>query len=141
MSRKVDGLAIDLVYPGGRLVRAATRGDGRVGEDVTANVKTVRVIPHRLSGDDVPKTLEVRGEVFFAVADFTALNESLVLGGKSAVCQSSQRSSRFAATEGPEDHRLPQSRLHLPRHWGARRLHCRSALLTRTRLWIAGACQ
>jgi DNA ligase (NAD+) len=80
---KVDGLAIDLVYQGGRLERAATRGDGRVGEDVTANVKTIKVIPHRLSGSDVPETLEVRGEVFFAVADFTALNESLVLDGKS----------------------------------------------------------
>jgi DNA ligase (NAD+) len=79
---KVDGLAIDLVYQGGRLVRAATRGDGRVGEDVTANVKTIKVIPHRLSGSDVPETLEVRGEVYFAVADFAALNESLVLGGK-----------------------------------------------------------
>src|SRR4029450_7492713 len=79
---KVDGLAIDLVYEGGRLVRAATRGDGRVGEDVTANVKTNKVIPHRLSGKDVPKTIEVRGEVFFAVADFSALNESLVMDGK-----------------------------------------------------------
>ena len=79
---KVDGLAIDLVYQNGRLLRAATRGDGRVGEDVTANVKTIKVIPHRLSGSDIPETLEVRGEVFFAVADFTALNESLVLDGK-----------------------------------------------------------
>jgi DNA ligase (NAD+) len=79
---KVDGLAIDLVYQGGRLVRAATRGDGRVGEDVTANVKTIKVIPHRLSGPDVPETLEVRGEVYFAVTDFAALNESLVLSGK-----------------------------------------------------------
>jgi DNA ligase (NAD+) len=79
---KVDGLAIDLVYQRGRLVRAATRGDGRVGEDVTANVRTIKVIPHRLSGADVPETLEVRGEVYFAVSDFAALNESLVLGGK-----------------------------------------------------------
>jgi DNA ligase (NAD+) len=79
---KVDGLAIDLVYEQGRLTRAATRGDGRVGEDVTANVKTIKVIPHRLSGSDSPETLEVRGEVFFAVADFAALNESLVLAGK-----------------------------------------------------------
>jgi DNA ligase (NAD+) len=79
---KVDGLAIDLVYQGGRLIRAATRGDGRVGEDVTANVKTIKVIPHRLSGTDVPETLEVRGEVYFAVTDFAALNESLVLSGK-----------------------------------------------------------
>ncbi len=79
---KVDGLAIDLVYEAGRLVRAATRGDGRIGEDVTANVRTIKVIPDRLSGSDVPDTLEVRGEVYFAVADFTALNESLVLSGK-----------------------------------------------------------
>jgi DNA ligase (NAD+) len=79
---KVDGLAIDLVYQGGRLIRAATRGDGRVGEDVTSNVKTIKVIPHRLSGPDVPETLEVRGEVYFAVTDFAALNESLVLSGK-----------------------------------------------------------
>lgn len=79
---KVDGLAIDLVYQAGRLVRAATRGDGRTGEDVTANVKTINVIPHRLSGSDVPETLEVRGEVYFAVSDFAALNESLVLAGK-----------------------------------------------------------
>jgi DNA ligase (NAD+) len=79
---KVDGLAIDLVYQEGRLVRAATRGDGRMGEDVTSNVKTIKVIPHRLSGVDIPETLEVRGEVYFAVADFAALNESLVLSGK-----------------------------------------------------------
>src|SRR5688500_9856016 len=63
-------------------MRAETRGDGRMGEDVTANVKTIKVIPHRLVGDDVPEMLEVRGEVFFALADFTALNESLVLAGK-----------------------------------------------------------
>ena len=79
---KVDGLAIDLIYQEGRLVRAATRGDGRMGEDVTSNVKTIKVIPHRLSGVDIPETLEVRGEVYFAVADFAALNESLVLAGK-----------------------------------------------------------
>ena len=79
---KVDGLAIDLVYERGRLVRAATRGDGRVGEDVTANVRTIRVIPDRLSGDDTPEVLEVRGEVFFAVVDFAALNESLVADGR-----------------------------------------------------------
>ena len=79
---KVDGLALDLVYEAGRLVRAATRGDGRVGEDVTANVRTIKAIPHRLTGDDVPRVLEVRGEVYFAVREFTALNESLVAEGK-----------------------------------------------------------
>src|SRR5215218_2698623 len=79
---KVDGLALDLVYERGRLVRAATRGDGRVGEDVTTNVRTIKIIPDRLGGDDAPSVLEVRGEVFFAVEDFTALNESLVAEGK-----------------------------------------------------------
>ncbi|HZA71685.1 MAG TPA: NAD-dependent DNA ligase LigA [Propionibacteriaceae bacterium] len=79
---KVDGLALDLVYEQGRLVRAATRGDGRVGEDVTANVRTISVVPERLRGDDVPRVLEVRGEVFFAVTEFAALNEALVADGK-----------------------------------------------------------
>ncbi len=79
---KVDGLALDLVYQDGRLTRAATRGDGRVGEDVTANVRTIKVIPQRLAGTAVPALLEVRGEVFFAVREFTALNESLVAEGK-----------------------------------------------------------
>ncbi|MCW2810869.1 MAG: ligA [Friedmanniella sp.] len=79
---KVDGLALDLIYESGRLVRAATRGDGRVGEDVTANVRTIEVIPQRLSGPAVPALLEVRGEVFFAVADFSRLNETLVADGR-----------------------------------------------------------
>ena len=79
---KVDGLALDLVYEGGRLFRAATRGDGRVGEDVTTNVRTIKTIPDRLDGEDAPSVLEVRGEVFFAVEDFMALNESLVAEGK-----------------------------------------------------------
>jgi DNA ligase (NAD+) len=79
---KVDGLAINLTYEHGRLVRAATRGDGRTGEDVTPNVRTIREVPERLAGDDVPEFLEVRGEVYFPVAGFTALNESLVEAGK-----------------------------------------------------------
>ena len=79
---KIDGLALDLVYRGGRLVSAATRGDGRVGEDVTANVRTIATIPQRLRGEDVPAFLEVRGEVFMAREDFAALNEGLVAAGK-----------------------------------------------------------
>ena len=78
---KIDGLAVDLVYLNGRLSVAATRGDGRVGEDVTPNVSTIRTIPHRLTGD-VPEVLEVRGEVFFPVAGFEELNASLVEAGK-----------------------------------------------------------
>ncbi len=75
---KVDGLALDLVYEHGRLVRAATRGDGTVGEDVTDNVRTIGVIPRTLISDTPPELLEVRGEVYFAVEDFAALNAALV---------------------------------------------------------------
>ncbi len=79
---KIDGLAIALVYENGRLVRAATRGDGRTGEDVTANVKTLDNVPSTLTGDRIPELIEVRGEVYFPVEGFRELNESLVAAGK-----------------------------------------------------------
>ncbi|MFB9337144.1 NAD-dependent DNA ligase LigA [Actinoplanes octamycinicus] len=79
---KVDGLAINLTYEKGRLVRAATRGDGRTGDDVTPNVRTIREIPERLAGDDVPDLLEVRGEIYFPGEAFADLNASLVEQGK-----------------------------------------------------------
>jgi DNA ligase (NAD+) len=82
---KVDGLAINLTYDGGRLVRGATRGDGRSGEDVTPNVRTIDGIPHRLTGTDefpVPQFVEVRGEVYFPVEAFEKLNAGLVETGK-----------------------------------------------------------
>jgi len=82
---KIDGVALGLVYRDGRLERAATRGDGRTGEDVTLNARTIADIPERLTGSDehpVPAVLEVRGEVFFRIADFEALNASLVEDGK-----------------------------------------------------------
>ena len=81
---KIDGLAIDLVYERGRLARAATRGDGRTGEDVTLNVRTIESVPDRLSGPGVPDVLEVRGEVFLPAAAFERLNESLQEAGKPA---------------------------------------------------------
>ena len=81
---KIDGLAIDLVYERGRLARAATRGDGRTGEDVTLNVRTIESVPDRLTGDGVPEVLEVRGEVFLPEAAFERLNESLQEAGKPA---------------------------------------------------------
>jgi len=79
---KIDGLAIALVYENGRLVRAATRGDGRTGEDVTANVKTLDDVPSTLTGEHIPELIEVRGEVFLPVEGFRQLNESLVAAGK-----------------------------------------------------------
>jgi DNA ligase (NAD+) len=81
---KIDGLAIDLVYRDGALVRAATRGDGRTGEDVTPNIRTISSIPTRLAGSGYPATLEVRGEVFMPVEAFGKLNESLLDAGKAA---------------------------------------------------------
>ncbi|WP_127497491.1 NAD-dependent DNA ligase LigA [Actinoplanes solisilvae] len=79
---KVDGLAINLTYENGRLVRGATRGDGRTGEDVTPNVRTISEIPERLHGDDLPELVEVRGEIYFPVSAFADLNASLVEQGK-----------------------------------------------------------
>jgi DNA ligase (NAD+) len=84
---KIDGLAVNLIYENGRLVRGLTRGDGRTGEDVTLNLRTVRDIPDRLSPSaayPMPELLEVRGEVFFRLADFAELNATLVEAGKAA---------------------------------------------------------
>ncbi|HEY6296850.1 MAG TPA: NAD-dependent DNA ligase LigA, partial [Streptosporangiaceae bacterium] len=81
---KIDGLAIDLVYRDGALIRAATRGDGRTGEDVTPNIRTISSIPARLAGSGYPAVLEVRGEVFMPVEAFGKLNESLLDAGKAA---------------------------------------------------------
>ena len=81
---KIDGLAINLVYRDGALVKAATRGDGRTGEDVTPNIRTISSIPARLSGTGHPAVLEVRGEVFMPVEAFAKLNESLLDAGKAA---------------------------------------------------------
>jgi DNA ligase (NAD+) len=79
---KIDGLAVDLVYENGLLVRAATRGDGTTGEDVTANVRTIATAPVKLAGSGWPATLEVRGEVFLPVAAFHELNERQAQAGK-----------------------------------------------------------
>ncbi|MEU7797792.1 NAD-dependent DNA ligase LigA [Micromonospora arborensis] len=83
---KVDGLAINLTYERGRLVRAATRGDGRTGEDVTANVRSIRDVPSQLTPSaefpDIPELLEVRGEIYFPIAGFADLNAGLVEQGR-----------------------------------------------------------
>ncbi|SHG05345.1 DNA ligase (NAD+) [Streptoalloteichus hindustanus] len=82
---KIDGIAINLRYENGRLTRAATRGDGRTGEDVTLNIRTLGDVPERLTGTaeyPVPEVVEVRGEVFFVVSEFAELNAKLVADGK-----------------------------------------------------------
>ena len=80
---KVDGLAINLKYEDGELVSALTRGNGVTGEDVTLNVKTIKGLPHTLKGKKIPTLIEVRGEVFFPLAAFAELNDSLEEAGKS----------------------------------------------------------
>ncbi|MFI5427972.1 NAD-dependent DNA ligase LigA [Aeromicrobium sp. UC242_57] len=82
---KVDGLAISLTYEDGRLTRGVTRGDGRVGEDVTENVRTIKAIPHRLTATDdypVPAYVEIRGEVFFPTKEFEEFNTAWAESGK-----------------------------------------------------------
>jgi DNA ligase (NAD+) len=82
---KIDGLAVNLLYEDGRLTRALTRGDGRTGEDITLNMRTLAEVPEQLSGTDefpVPALVEVRGEVYFRLEDFDRLNASLVEAGK-----------------------------------------------------------
>ncbi|WP_051476792.1 NAD-dependent DNA ligase LigA [Arthrobacter sp. Br18] len=79
---KIDGLAVNLLYRDGELVRAATRGDGVTGEDITHNVLTIASIPRRLTGKGIPHEVEVRGEVFIPSEEFTQLNERMVAAGK-----------------------------------------------------------
>lgn len=82
---KIDGVALNLVYEKGRLVRGATRGDGRTGEDVTLNARTIEDIPGELTPSDefpIPDLLEVRGEVYFRLTDFETLNAAIVAEGK-----------------------------------------------------------
>ncbi|MHA7209870.1 NAD-dependent DNA ligase LigA [Arthrobacter sp. MDT1-65] len=79
---KIDGLAVNLLYRDGELVRAATRGDGVTGEDITHNVLTIASIPQHLAGSDHPEEVEIRGEVFFPTREFSQLNERMVAAGK-----------------------------------------------------------
>jgi DNA ligase (NAD+) len=79
---KLDGLAVSLLYQDGRLVRAATRGDGETGEDITQNIRTLNSVPLRLVGEDVPETLEVRGEVYISHAGFEELKQQAEANGQ-----------------------------------------------------------
>jgi DNA ligase (NAD+) len=82
---KIDGLAISLVYENGVFVRGATRGDGLIGEDVTANLRTIKALPKRLAGDSPPALIEVRGEVYLPLAAFEKLNEERLEAGESVL--------------------------------------------------------
>ena len=87
---KIDGLSIALQYRDGRLVRAATRGDGTTGEDVTANVRTIKDIPHTLKGG--PKgTIEIRGEIYLPRKEFERTNNGARRGGRAALREPAQR--------------------------------------------------
>ena len=79
---KIDGLAINLRYENGVLTKALTRGNGTTGEDVTLNVKTIKNLPHELKGKNIPRLIEIRGEVYFPIAAFNELNSSLEESGK-----------------------------------------------------------
>jgi DNA ligase (NAD+) len=117
---KVDGLAINLTYDKGRLVTAATRGDGRTGEDVTGNVRTIKEVPERLSGPDVPEFVEVRGEIYFPLAGFADLNAALVEAGEAPFANPRNAASGSLRQKDP---RITASRpLHLVVHGiGARK--------------------
>ena len=79
---KYDGLSVELVYEAGVFVRGSTRGNGRIGEDITANLRTIRSLPLRLTGEGVPERLAVRGEAVFPIADFDRMNRALAADGK-----------------------------------------------------------
>ena len=107
---KIDGLAVALTYVDGRFHHGATRGDGFVGEDISANLRTVRNLPLRLStpgSRPIPPTIEVRGEIYMHSADFAALNERTEAAGGRLVHESPELLGRLIAPARPPDHRHP----------------------------------
>ena len=99
---KIDGLSIDLVYENGKLTRAATRGDGRVGEDITANARVIPDIPLELTGD-FPPLVEVRGEVFIRPEDFPELNEQRIAEGGKPFANPRNTAAGGLRQKNPED--------------------------------------
>ncbi|MFI9270308.1 NAD-dependent DNA ligase LigA [Kitasatospora sp. NPDC052896] len=124
---KVDGLAVNLTYEHGRLVLAATRGTGRVGEDITTNIRTIKEIPHQLKGDDIPALVEIRGEVYLPTEAFEELNASLAAENERRRAENERR-----AGEG----KRPQALLKLfanPRNAAAGSLRQKDPLVTASR--------
>jgi DNA ligase (NAD+) len=120
---KIDGLAVNLTYEKGRLVRAATRGDGRTGEDITANIRTIQEIPDELRGDQghpVPELVEIRGEVYFPIEAFEELNASRVAAGEAPYAN--PRNSASGSLRQKDPSVTAQRPLHMIVHGiGARR--------------------
>ena len=103
---KIDGLAINLTYEHGVLVRGATRGDGVEGEDVTVNLRTIGTIPLRMLGDGIPSLIEVRGEVYMPLSGFNKLNERLVADGKKPTPNPRNAAAGSLRQKDSVDHRV-----------------------------------
>ena len=102
---KVDGLAISLTYEDGVLARGATRGDGRIGEEVTQNLRTMKSVPLRI--EDAPELVEVRGEVYLPIADFAKLNEERAAAGEADLRQPAELRGGLDPPARPEARRPP----------------------------------
>ena len=125
---KFDGLAVSLTYENGVLTRGATRGNGLVGEDVTANLRTIRSIPLSLGSNEAPSVLEVRGEVIFPKSKFDEFNRLQGSPGSANLCKPAQHGLRLPqATRSSDDLRTPARHLRLLRWLQRRRWRSRQS--------------